>query len=171
MRAVSYRKTGDRVRARGRNLKVCVPALVLLLGLVDQVGAQVTAVPQRDLAFGLLMPGVPNRVVVTDAARRAEWLLTGRGNTTISFVLPSALQGPGGALLPLVFAAGDAAWQRTTPGGGVTGLTTADPNAPFSVNVGIRQTVRLYLGGTAQPATTQGAGTYTATVTLIVAQP
>lgn len=130
-----------------------------------------TAVPQRDLAFGLLIPGVPTAVTVDDAARRAEWLLTGRGNTTVSFVLPSALQGPGGALLPLTFQAGDAAWQRVSGGAGGPGMQTEDPNTPFSVNVPNRQTVRLFLGGTAQPATTQPAGNYTATVTVIIAQP
>ena len=130
-----------------------------------------TAVPQRDLAFGLLMPGVPMQVPVGDAARRAEWLLTGRGNTTVSFVLPSALQGPGGALLPLLFQAGDAGWQRVMSGGGGPGIQTEDPNTPFAVNVPNRQTVRLFLGGTAQPATTQAAGNYTATVTVIIAQP
>ncbi len=130
-----------------------------------------TAVPQRDLAFGLLIPGVPTAVTVDDAARRAEWLLTGRGNTTVSFVLPSALQGPGGALLPLTFQAGDAAWLRVTGGGGGPGMQPEDPNTPFSVNVPNRQTVRLFLGGTAQPATTQAAGNYTATVTVIIAQP
>ena len=130
--------------------------------------AQVTAVPQRDLAFGMLMPGVPSSVPVSDVARRAEWLLTGRGNTTVSFVLPTALQGPGGAVLPLVFGTADAAWLRQQGGGG---MTTQDPHTPFSVNVPNRQTVRLFLGGTAQPATTQAAGNYTATVTVIIAQP
>ena len=117
------------------------------------------------------MPGVPMQVTVNDAARRAEWLLTGRGNTTVSFVLPSAMQGPGGALLPLTFQAGDAASLRVSSGGGGPGMQTMDPNTPFSVNVPNRQTVRLFLGGTAQPATTQPAGNYTATVTVIIAQP
>jgi hypothetical protein len=160
------------VRARGRCWKTgIVPALVLLLGTASGSLGQVTAVPQKDLAFGVLTPGVSNQVQVTDAARRAEWLLTGRGNTTVSFVLPSALEGPGGALLPLVFASGDAAWQRQSGGGGGGGLQPQDPRTPFSVNVPNPATVRLYLGGTAQPATTQPAGTYTATVTVIIAQP
>ena len=168
--AVPLERVTD-VRARGRCWKTgIVPALVLLLGTAGGASGQVTAVPQRDLAFGLLTPGVPNQVLVSDAARRAEWLLTGRGNTTVSFVLPTVMQGPGGALLPLVFAAGDAAWMRQGAGGG-GGMQTEDPNTPFSVNVPNRQTVRLFLGGTAQPATTQTAGTYTATVTVIIAQP
>ena len=157
-------------RARGR-WWVGVPALVLLLGTVQGGSAQVTAVPQQDLAFGLLIPGMPSRVAPTDVARRAEWLLTGRGNTTLSFVLPTMLQGPSGATVPLVFAAGDAAWVRQGAGGGTPGMHAVDPNAPFTVNVPNRQTVRLFLGGTAQPAVTQAAGSYTATITLIVAQP
>ena len=161
------------MRARGRCWKTgVVPALLLLLGTANGASGQVTAVPQKDLAFGVLTPGVPNRVLVSDVARRAEWLLTGRGNTTVSFVLPSSMTGPGGSILPLVFAAGDAAWQRQTGGGGGgPGPQTQDPNTPFAVNVPNNQTVRLFLGGTAQPATTQAAGTYTATVTVIIAQP
>ena len=152
-----------------------VPALFLLLMGTGEAQGQVTAVPQSDLAFGLLIPGTPTRVLVSDVARRAEWLLTGRGNTTVSFVLPTALQGPGGALLPLVFQAGDVGWQRQAAGGGGGGggggMQVEDPATPFSVNVPNRQTIRLFLGGTAQPATTQAAGNYTATVTLIIAQP
>ena len=160
------------VRARGRYWKAgVVPALVLLLGTAGGARAQVNAVPQKDLEFGLLMPGVPNRVLVSDVARRAEWLLTGRGNTTVSFVLPTFMQGPAGAVMPLLFQAGDAAWIRQMAGGGGGGMTTEDPNTPFSVNVPNRQTLRLFLGGTAQPATTQTAGSYTATITVIIAQP
>ena len=160
------------MRARGRCWKTgVVPALLLLLGAASGASGQVTAVPQRGLAFGVLTPGVANQVAVTDAARRAEWLLTGRGNTTVSFVLPTSMTGPGGVLLPLVFAAGDAATQRQVGGGGGGGLQTEDPRTPFSVNVTNNRTVRLYLGGTAQPTTTQAAGTYTATVTVIIAQP
>jgi hypothetical protein len=132
----------------------------------------VTVVGQQDLSFGVVVPGTPTAVPVSDAARRGEWLLTGRGNTTISFVLPTELQGPGGAVMPLLFGATDAAWQRQNAGGGGGGgLNVVDPRTPFSVNVPNRQTVRLYLGGTAQPTTTQSAGSYTATITVIVAQP
>ena len=150
-----------------------VPALFLLLLTAGGVRGQVTAVPQSDLAFGLLIPGTPTRVLVSDVARRAEWILTGRGSTTVSFVLPTALQGPGGAVLPLVFQAGDVGWQRQGAGGGGGGggMQVEDPSTPFSVNVPNRQTIRLFMGGTAQPATTQAAGNYTATVTVIIAQP
>lgn len=160
------------VRARGRTWTLgIVPALVLLLAGASGAAGQVTAVGQQDLSFGVLVPGVPGLVTVDDAARRGEWLLTGRGNTTISFVLPSAMQGPGGAVMPLVFATGDAAYQRQVGGGGGPAPQPVDPTTPFSVNVPNRQTVRIFLGGTAQPATTQPAGNYTATITLIVAQP
>ena len=46
-----------------------------------------------------------------------------------------------------------------------------DPNTPLSINVPNRQNIELYLGGTAQPTVTQSAGSYTATITVIVAQP
>ena len=157
------------VRARGRCWKVgIVPALVLCLAAAGGASGQVTTVPQQDLTFGMVVPGVPETVFVDDGVRRAEWLLTGRGSVTVSFILPTVLQGPSGAVLPLVFANGDAGWQRTTGGGG---MRLEDPNTPFSINVPNRQDIALYLGGTAQPAVTQSAGSYTATITVIVAQP
>lgn len=157
------------VRARGRySIAGSVAALVLLLAWGTPADGQVTAAPQQDLSFGMLTPGVAATVLADDVARRAEWLLTGRGNVTMSFVLPTVLQGPAGAVIPLVFAAGDAAWERDRGGGGPR---LEDPNAPFTVNVPNRRTVRLYLGGTAQPAPTQAAGLYVATVTVVIAQP
>lgn len=157
------------VRARGRCWKAgIVPALVLCLVTAGAARAQVTAVPQQDLSFGTVVPGVPAPVFVNDVARRAEWLLTGRGTVTVSFVLPTALQGPSGAMMPLLFADGDAGWQRTVGGGGAR---LEDPNTPFSINVPNRQTIELLLGGTAQPTATQAAGTYTGTITVIIAQP
>ena len=160
------------MRARGRCWGTGIAsALVLLLGLASGAEAQVTAVPQKNLAFGMLVPGVATRVLVSDVARRAEWILTGRGTPTLSFVLPASMLGPGGAQMPMTFVSGDAAWQRSNPGGGGGGMTTVDPNTPFSIAVAARQTVRLFLGGTATPAPTQAAGNYTATITLIIAQP
>lgn len=159
------------VRARERCWKVgIVPALVLSLVTAGAADAQVTAVPQQDLSFGMVVPGIATPVPVNDAVRRAAWRLTGRGTATVSFVLPSVLQGPSGAVLPLLFVDGDAAW-RVAVGGGGGGMRLEDPNTPFSINVPIRQAVDLYLGGTAQPTATQAAGSYTATITLIIAQP
>lgn len=159
------------VRARGRYwFADIVSALVLLLGGASVAAGQVQAVGQQDLSFGVLVPGVPGVVLPDDAARRAEWLLTGRGRVTVSFVLPTVLQGPNGASIPLVFGATDGMWERQGRGGG-RGPQPVDPNTPFSVTVPNRQTVVLYLGGTAAPTLTQAAGTYTATITVIVAQP
>ena len=148
-----------------------VPALVLLLWRASSAAGQVTVVGQQDLRFGVVVPGTPTVVAPTDAARRGEWLMTGRGNPTISFVLPTSMQGPNGAVMPLVFGASSAAWQRQNAMGGGGAPQIVDPRTPFTVSVQARQTVRLFLGGTAQPTTTQAAGSYTATITLIVAQP
>ena len=159
------------MRARRRYFISVVSALALFLVVREPAAGQVTVVGQQDLTFGVVIPGTPTVVAPTDAARRGEWVLTGRGNTTISFVLPTSMQGPSGAPMPLAFDAASAAWQRVNAGGGGGGPLTEDPRTPFSVNVQNRQTVRLFLGGTAQPTTTQPAGSYTATITVIVAQP
>lgn len=152
------------IRVRGRYWSIgVVPALVLCLVTSGRAHGQVTATPQKDLAFGMLTPGIPSTVTIDDTIRRAEWVLTGPGTVTISFVLPAGLVGPNLEVLPLSFAAGDAAWQR----GGM--VQVVDPNTPFSVTVRGGQTIYVLLGGTAQPTTTQGAGTYSATVTMIMA--
>lgn len=156
-------------RARGHDWRIgVVSALVLFVAGAVPASGQVTAAPEQDLAFGMLMPGTWTTVLVNDAVRRAQWVLSGRGTVTISFILPSALLGSGGTTLPVLFASGDAGYMRQS---GAGGMNLADPNAPFSVNVPNRQPVDLFLGGTAQPATTQSAGTYSATITVIIAQP
>lgn len=154
----------NEVRARGRIAGI-VSALLLFWAV--PAGAQVTAAGSQNLAFGVLVPGAPGAVSVTDGVRRGEWVLTGRGNATIALVLPAALVAASGASIPLVFGTADAAWQRST--GGL--LQTVDPATPFSVNVPNRQAIRIFLGGTAQPSVDQSAGVYSATITLIVAQP
>ena len=154
----------NEVRARGR-IAFIVSAL-LLLGAAPG-SAQVTAAGSQDLAFGVLVPGAPGVVGVTDPVRRGEWLLTGRGNVTVALVLPAELISSSGASIPLVFTTGDAAWQRSSGGQ----LQVVDPATPFSVNVPNRQAIRVFLGGTARPSMDQSAGIYTATITLIVAQP
>ena len=152
------------VRARGR-IALIVSALLLFGAAAGS--AQVTAAGSQDLAFGVLTPGAPGVISVTDGVRRGEWLLTGRGNATIALILPAALVASSGATIPLVFGAADAAWQRSAGGP----MQVVDPATPFTVIVPNRQTIRIFLGGTARPSPDQSAGIYSATITLIVAQP
>lgn len=127
----------------------------------------VTVTAQQDLGFGMLTAGIANSVYVDEVARRAEWQIQARGQVTVTLVLPAAMTGPSGAQLPLTFRAGDAGFQP----GGATQIEVLDPRTPFTVSIPSSTAFGLlFLGGTARPALDQAAGTYTATVTAIVAQ-
>ena len=121
---------------------------------------------QPDLSFGVLDPGAATTVYVDDVLRRAEWLIRTPGAATVSMVLPRFLQSGNGERIPVEFAYGDAGF---VPGGTLS-VTLYDPGSRFDVFVpadpGFGQ---LYLGGTALPSLDVAPGTYTATITIIVA--
>ena len=125
---------------------------------------------RQSLAFNTLLPGVPEMVPRTDAARSGQLEIRGRKNTQVmlQFLLPREMTGPGGAILPLAFGPDDAGFATSRQRGGQVGF---DPNAPFTA--GLPQNGRgfVFIGGTAQPQANQRAGSYSATVTLIVADP
>ncbi len=152
-------------------------ALVAALSLLPLIplGAQGNGPPLRvrgrqSLAFNTLLPGVPELVQRTDAARSGQLEIRGRMNTLVmlQFLLPGEMTGPGGAILPLAFGLNDAGFAASRRRGSQVGF---DPNAPFTA--GLPQNGRgfVFLGGTAQPQPNQRAGSYSATVTLIVADP
>jgi hypothetical protein len=126
-----------------------------------------TVTSVRGLAFGTLLPGVPLVVPPADAARSAQFDLrvNNRGLALITFVLPPAMTGPG-APLPLSFGATSAGFSAT---GSTTGMTIFDPRVPFTGTASNNGRGTVFLGGTALPAGTQSAGSYTGTVTLTVA--
>jgi hypothetical protein len=153
-----------------------VAALLLALaggvsggGAHAQAPAQaVEAVPVQGLSFGRLLPGVAETVSTVDAARRAEIILSGTGSFDVLMVLPDALQSANGARIPLRFGTRDGALMRNP----------SAPLLPFNPlemgRVRIDDSAgpaRLLLGGTALPAPDQAAGTYQATVVVIVNNP
>ena len=149
-------------------------ALVALLACTAGAGAaqqgppgqQLTVTPQQDLLFGVLTPGVPTAVYVDDAAKRAEWRVEARGRVSVTILLPTALTGPQGEQLPLQFAAGDAGFLPA----GTSVIDLYDPHSTFQVSLrGTPGVGLVLLGGTALPAATQSAGSYTADITIIVA--
>ena len=122
-------------------------------------------VPTQPLDFGRLAPGVPARVASTDVVGRGEVRLQGEGTTSVLFTLPDHLAGPGGARVPLVFAADDGLWQIRNR------QVRFDPAQPFTIRLNPNaDEARIFLGGTALPAPGQPAGRYTATVTVMTVQ-
>jgi hypothetical protein len=146
--------------------RALLAAGVLCFAPQGRLAAQATDVSVLSgVDFDLLLPGVSATVLVTDAARRGEVWISGRGNVDVRLMLPTVLTAPNGAQLPLRFAYGDAA----------TASERAPTPAPFDPNTTARLNItstsgsfRVYIGGTAVPEPGQPAGTYTSTISLVV---
>lgn len=121
----------------------------------------------RDLQFGTVIPGIPALILRTDAANGAQYRLTGEKNTAVQlqFTLPTTMNGPSGATMPLSFGASDAGF---SPSETVTSQVGFDPRVPFVGTLSNNGRAAVFLGGQALPAGGQQSGTYTATITLTV---
>jgi hypothetical protein len=141
----------------------CASLVGALLACTGARAAAQFAVAQvQPLAFGYLTQGVTEIVPYTDTFRRGVVTINGSGQAWIRVTLPPSLVSPQGATIPLQFLNGDLAAQE---GGKAAG--TFDPTASVRVNLS-KGTTSLFIGGRAVPAITQRAGSYSATVTVIV---
>jgi hypothetical protein len=135
----------------------------------DAALAQATgATAVSGLQFGVVIAGINTAVPPSDASRRGEAQITGSGNVDIRLVLPASLAAADGSLLPLRFGTGDGA----TATARAAALATFDPSTTTRVNITAGGgTVRVFIGGTAQPAADQLPGTYSGVVSVIVTRP
>ena len=145
-----------------------IAALLLAVPLHAQRPLTVTGV--RGLTFGAVLPGVPRIILRTDPANSGEFVAQRSGflatiQMLLSFVLPVAMTGPSGALMPLSFRAGDAGYSQSQSIGSQVGF---DPKQPFTATLSNNGRGAVFVGGTANPTTNQRAGAYTATLTLNV---
>ncbi len=131
----------------------------LLLGVPLHAQRPLTVTGVRGLTFGAVLPGVPRIILRTDPANSGQFDIRGPNNSRVllSFVLPVAMTGPSGALMPLSFGAGDAGYSQSF-----------DPKQPFTATLSNNGRGAVFVGGTANPTTNQRAGAYTATLTLNV---
>jgi hypothetical protein len=141
---------------------------VTLLG--SPLGAQgkpLTVTGVRGLTFGVVLPGVPMTISRTNAASSGQFDISAAKNSPIqlSFTLPSAMTGPAGATMPLVFGGSDAGYSSPET---ITSQVGFDPKQPFVTTLDKNGRAAVFLGGTAVPAPSQRAGSYTATLTLTV---
>lgn len=145
--------------------------LLLLIGAGLAAGAVshpaaaqgVSAVAQQPLSFGTLIPGVSQTVSAGDVVRRGEVLIQGAGQYTVQIVLPTVLSGPNGARLPLLFGAADGQLDLRNK------TSVFDPRTGTTVKLNKNDSATIGIGGTAQPAASQAAGTYTGTIVVLVA--
>lgn len=158
-----------RVRWRGS-----VPALLAVAALpapaasVHGQGQPVRVNGVRSVSFGTVFPGIPKSVPRTDALNSGRFDIRAAAGSQLqlSFALPSAMTGPGGATMPLSFGGGDAGYSATQSVASQVGF---DPRVPFLATMGGPPgRAAVFLGGTVTPLASQPAGSYTGTITLTV---
>lgn len=121
--------------------------------------------PVQDLTFGQVLPGVARTVSPNDAANRGSFEIRGSGILTLQMVLPTHMVSTQGAHLPLTFSSSDGLirWRRF-------GLQFPwDVTKPYTLwLLSLADGANVFLGGTARPDGGQAAGSYRATLILIV---
>jgi hypothetical protein len=153
-------------------------AALLSPGGAGPLGAQATpfrgpvrplhALAISDLTFGTVLPGIPASIGIFDHRHAALFQVEGPADAAvrIELVLPSALAGVGGALLPIAFGPGDgfADFSRGQPPRGAV----FDPNAPLISSLGPNGRLWVRLGGTVLPGRPQAGGWYSGTIYVTV---
>jgi len=140
-------------------------ALALLVA-AQPAAAQVILSRVRDLNFGAVIRGIATHVDPSDPVKSGAFQLTTANGSKVrvQFTLPSLLNGPAGATMPISFNASDAIASGVAP-----------PSQPTSFDPGVAQTFTvvttptlIFIGGTVTPAAGQALGTYTNTITLTI---
>ena len=143
-----------------------------------------TGTGTRALQFGTIVPGTTTVTVLPRTSAGGEFRITGvksRKSVDISFTLPTQLNGPGGASIPLDFNGNFAGLCEIDPSGvcEVASYVTWNPvttpsfrDQPTRYKPGRKvyayDQYQVYLGGTASPSTTQRQGSYTASIGVLL---
>ena len=145
-------------------LLVLAPAL---LALARPGAAQISVVPIRDLAFGPVLVGVPSYVPPSHPTRSGQFRLTApvSSKVRLRFTLPSRLDGPAGATLPISFGNNDAIASGTAPNSVPENFNPKGASVQMIVPSPI---VNVWIGGTVSPAGNQPQGNYTGTIIFTV---
>ena len=149
---------------------LALAALLVTLPLTAahaQASSGVSMISLQQLSFGQLIPGVPERIAVTDVARRAMIALTGSGTVDLTLLLPAALRTRTGDEIPIQFGSFDVA-TLSSPGAEPAILNLRQVNR---IQVTAGHPVYIVVGGTALASTIQRPGSYSATVSLVASQP
>lgn len=156
---------------------LAISAITLLVAAVpgraqNNASATVTATVQQpitvtknnDLSFGSVFPGVNKSVAVT-AAGAAKFTTAGQASTPVNltFTIPATIAS-GGNTMPLSTWVGHYSVLDLPTGG-----TSFTPSASAtSATLSATGNLYVYLGATAEPATTQAVGSYTGNMTMTV---
>jgi hypothetical protein len=150
---------------------------------LDILFPPITGSGVRPLSFGTVVPGTTS-TVAPRSAQGAEFRiggLLGRKSVDITFTLPAALAGPGGATIPLSFAGVNAAACELDVLGvcRTASLASWDPVATPTTRVRptkfgpgpkvfVNDQLALYLGASVSPAVSQRPGHYAASATVMI---
>ena len=152
--------------------------------MADILSLPLTGVGTRALQFGVIVPGTTTVTVLPRSRAGGEFRIAGvrnRKSVDISFTLPTQLDGPAGASIPLSFNGNYAALCEIDASGAcvLASLVTWNPvSTPIFHDLPTRyqpgrkvytyDAYQVYLGGSASPSTTQRQGTYTASIGVLL---
>jgi len=141
----------------------------MLVSPAMPAAAQVSVAGIRNLAFGSVIIGIPSTVAPSDAIRSGQYRFTAPAGARvrIDFDLPSQLNGPASARLPIKFGKTDAIVVGNAPGS-VPTVLDPNPKANQKFDMGTNTAANIFLGGTVTPAGNQAPGSYVATIVLTV---
>jgi len=121
--------------------------------------AQISVAGVRDLAFGSVAAGITTIVLPTDPIRSGQATITASlGNQVqIKLTLPTRLNGPSGATMPVSFSTGDVFVQENSTGS-LPDYFNPGGAKVFKFSRGTQAFIRI--GGRVTPAVGQRSGPY-----------
>ena len=128
--------------------------------------APLTAAGVNDLNFGIVIAGTP-KTPASLAADAGRFNISGEPSTPVSvtFALPTVLNGGGGATVPITFGTTDGLLWAPYPGA----HTTFNPNAPFFTSLDVAGSLVIGISGTVSAPLGSTTGSYSGTITMTVA--
>ena len=158
----------------------CALVIIALIGVGDveplraqnSASASVTATVQQpltvskssDLAFGSVFPGLNKTIAVGDAGA-ASFSVSGQAGASVNltFTAPATIAS-GGNTLPVASWSGR--WNTTNSAASGTDFTPSGSATSATLNGS--GAIYVFVGATAQPSSSQAAGSYSGTLTLTV---
>ena len=152
--------------------------------MAEILAAPLTGNGTSALQFGVIVPGTTTVTVLPNTNSAGQFRITGvknRKSVDISFTLPTQLNGPAGASIPLSFNGHFAGLCAIDTSGAcvVPSFVTWNPvttpsfrDQPTRYQPGRKvyayDAYQVYLGGTASPSATQRQGNYTASIGVLL---
>ena len=147
------------------------PLILALIALAIEsppCSAQLVVQGIRDLDFGPVIQGIAATVTTANPTSSGQFYFKTPAIGTrirIQFTLPTQLNGPTGATMPITFGASDALAKGTAP---ASVPVSFNPNITASFTMTSSLDANVWLGGRVTPAANQRVGNYSNTVVMTV---